>query len=141
RLGGERAVRRWAAATLVGAAVAGAAGRGGGKTSIRIGVLGVCRGTFAPYYDEVVAGAELPLLARGGKLAGATRRPESPARRSRDTASCSSWAAPTSPARGRSPRRAASSSASTCRCSWGSRRAPRRSPSATTRAPSLTSRS
>jgi branched-chain amino acid transport system substrate-binding protein len=45
---------------------------GGGKKPIRIGVLGVCRGVFAPYYDEIVAGAELPLLARGGKPAGAS---------------------------------------------------------------------
>jgi branched-chain amino acid transport system substrate-binding protein len=42
----------------------------GGKSTIRIGILGVCQGAFAPFYDEAVAGAELPLLQRGGKLDG-----------------------------------------------------------------------
>ncbi len=54
-------------------AVAAAAGCGSGtKRPIRIGVLAVCQGTYAPYYDEILAGGELPLLDRGGKLAGAT---------------------------------------------------------------------
>jgi len=62
---------RGAALGLLAAAVLGMSGCGGSKPPIRIGVLGVCRGTFAPFYDEIVAGAELPLLERGGKLAGA----------------------------------------------------------------------
>jgi branched-chain amino acid transport system substrate-binding protein len=41
-----------------------------GKSTIRIGVLGVCQGVFAPLYQEVIAGAELPLLERGAKLRG-----------------------------------------------------------------------
>ena len=68
--GGEPRVRRAAAAVLV-AGILGLAGcGGGGKSTIRIGVLGVCQGAFAPFYQEVVAGAELPLLARGAKLRG-----------------------------------------------------------------------
>jgi len=60
-----------AALALLAAAVLAASGCGSSKPPIRIGVLGVCRGTFAPFYDEIVAGAELPLLERGGKLARA----------------------------------------------------------------------
>jgi branched-chain amino acid transport system substrate-binding protein len=62
---------RAALAGLSVAAVAAVAGcGGGGKAPIRIGVLGVCQGVFAPLYDQVVAGADLPLLQRGGKLSG-----------------------------------------------------------------------
>jgi branched-chain amino acid transport system substrate-binding protein len=63
-------LRRLASVALV-VAVAAAAGCGGGtKRPIRIGVLAVCQGTYAPYYDEILAGAELPLLHRGGRLTG-----------------------------------------------------------------------
>jgi branched-chain amino acid transport system substrate-binding protein len=54
------------------AAVVALAGCGGsGKSTIRVGVLAVCQGAYAPFYDEILGGAELPLLQRGGKLAGA----------------------------------------------------------------------
>jgi branched-chain amino acid transport system substrate-binding protein len=62
-------VRRAALGGLLVALAAGCGG--GGKTPIRIGVLGVCSGAYAPYYGDILAGAELPLLARGGRLAGA----------------------------------------------------------------------
>ena len=60
-----------AAAVAGCVALAAVSGCGGGsKATIAIGVLGVCQGTFAPFYDEVAAGADLSLLARGGKLTG-----------------------------------------------------------------------
>ena len=63
-------MRRATVAVLV-AGILGLAGCGGsGKSTIRIGVLGVCQGAFAPFYEEVVGGAELPLLQRGAKLRG-----------------------------------------------------------------------
>ena len=37
---------------------------------IRIGILSDCEGFAAPFYDVTLAGAELPLLRRGGSLAG-----------------------------------------------------------------------
>jgi branched-chain amino acid transport system substrate-binding protein len=45
---------------------------GGTKESIRIAVLADCEGYGAGVYEVSLAGAELPLLRRGGKLAGAT---------------------------------------------------------------------
>ena len=63
-------MRRVAIALLV-TGVIGLAGCGGsGKSTIRIGVLGVCQGAFAPFYQTAVAGAELPLLQRGARLRG-----------------------------------------------------------------------
>lgn len=63
-------MRRAVVAVLV-VGILGLAGCGGsGKSTIRIGVLGVCQGAFAPLYEEVVGGAELPLLQRGAKLRG-----------------------------------------------------------------------
>ncbi len=63
-------MRRATVALLV-AGLTAVTGCGGGKSAIRIGVLGVCQGVFAPFYQEIVAGAELPLLQRGAKLIGA----------------------------------------------------------------------
>jgi branched-chain amino acid transport system substrate-binding protein len=63
-------MRRVALALLVGVILGLAGCGGGGKSTIRIGVLGVCQGVFAPFYQEIVAGAELPLLHRGTKLRG-----------------------------------------------------------------------
>lgn len=63
-------MRRVALAGLLGAIALVAGCGGGGKSPIRVGVLGVCQGVFTPFYDEAVAGAELPLLQRGGKLRG-----------------------------------------------------------------------
>jgi branched-chain amino acid transport system substrate-binding protein len=40
------------------------------KQPIRIGVLSVCRGAFAPFYDGTLAGAEVALVRRGGHPAG-----------------------------------------------------------------------
>src|SRR6478736_4220376 len=67
----ERVVRRVAALAGCFALAAGASGCGGdSKATISIGVLGVCQGQFASFYDEVAAGADLSLLGRGGKSAG-----------------------------------------------------------------------
>ena len=38
--------------------------------AIKIGVLSDCAGPYGQMYDDTLAGAELPLLQRGGKLAG-----------------------------------------------------------------------
>ena len=46
----------------------GAAGCSGGERPIRIGLLTDCRGIFSGYEDEMLAGAELPLLRRGARL-------------------------------------------------------------------------
>jgi len=46
----------------------GAAGCSGGEQPIRIGLLTDCRGIFSGYEDEMLAGAELPLLQRGARL-------------------------------------------------------------------------
>jgi branched-chain amino acid transport system substrate-binding protein len=48
-----------------------AASCGGTKQSIRIAVLADCEGYLAGVYDVSLAGAELPLLQRGGRLVGA----------------------------------------------------------------------
>lgn len=62
---------RRATVTILLAGLTALAGCGGsGKAPVRIGVLGVCQGAFAPFYQETVAGAELPLLRRGGKFRG-----------------------------------------------------------------------
>jgi branched-chain amino acid transport system substrate-binding protein len=45
-----------------------AAGCSGGQQSVRIGLLTDCRGLFSGYEDEMLAGAELPLLRRGARL-------------------------------------------------------------------------
>jgi branched-chain amino acid transport system substrate-binding protein len=43
---------------------------GSGRDTIRIAVVGNCEGPIAGFYDISLAGAELPLLRRGGKLSG-----------------------------------------------------------------------
>src|SRR5262245_15448552 len=45
-----------------------AAGCSGGEEPIRIGLLTDCRGLFSGYEDQMLAGAELPLLERGARL-------------------------------------------------------------------------
>jgi branched-chain amino acid transport system substrate-binding protein len=45
-----------------------AAGCSGGEQPLRIGLLTDCRGIFSGYEDEMLAGAELPLLERGARL-------------------------------------------------------------------------
>jgi branched-chain amino acid transport system substrate-binding protein len=58
-------------AVIVVAAVWLGAGCGGTKPeAFRIGVLTDCFGPFSTLYETSVASAELPLLERGGKLAG-----------------------------------------------------------------------
>jgi branched-chain amino acid transport system substrate-binding protein len=52
---------------VVSLAVA-AAGCSGGEQPIRIGLLTDCRGLFSGYEDQMLAGAELPLIARGARL-------------------------------------------------------------------------
>lgn len=44
------------------------AGCSGGEEPVRIGLLTDCRGLFSGYEDEMLAGAELPLLEHGGRL-------------------------------------------------------------------------
>ncbi len=60
----------WRVARLlaVTALVVAAAGCSGGEQPIRIGLLTDCRGIFSGYEDEMLAGAELPLLHRGARL-------------------------------------------------------------------------
>jgi branched-chain amino acid transport system substrate-binding protein len=58
-------------AVIVFAAVWLGAGCGGTKPeAFRIGILTDCFGPFSTLYESSVASAELPLLQRGGKLAG-----------------------------------------------------------------------
>jgi len=52
----------------VTALVVAASGCGGGEQPMRIGLLTDCRGNFSGYEDQMVAGAELPLLNRGARL-------------------------------------------------------------------------
>jgi branched-chain amino acid transport system substrate-binding protein len=59
-----RVARLLAVASLAVAA----AGCSGGEQPIRIGLLTDCRGIFSGYEDEMLAGAELPLLERGARL-------------------------------------------------------------------------
>jgi branched-chain amino acid transport system substrate-binding protein len=47
-----------------------AAGCGGGSKPFTIGVVVDCEGVFSGYKEQVLAGAELPLLERGGKSIG-----------------------------------------------------------------------
>jgi branched-chain amino acid transport system substrate-binding protein len=62
--------RRRALLPLCAGVVLLAASCGGSEQPIRIGLLADCEGYFAPFHDVTLAGAELPLLQRGGKLAG-----------------------------------------------------------------------
>jgi hypothetical protein len=60
----------WRVARLhaVAALVVAAAACGGDERSIRIGLLTDCRGILIGYEDQMLAGAELPLLERGARL-------------------------------------------------------------------------
>ena len=66
--------RRLAPTVLAGLAVAlalAAAGCGGaGGGTITIGVLSYCQGASTENGEQIVAGAELPLIERGAKLRG-----------------------------------------------------------------------
>lgn len=53
------------AVALLAAAVAGCSR---GEYPVRIGLLTDCRGTYSGYEDDMLAGAELPLLRRGARL-------------------------------------------------------------------------
>ena len=55
-------------AALLAAAAAG--GCGGRDATVRVGVLADCRSTFGGYYEQFLAGAELPFLERGGRPRG-----------------------------------------------------------------------
>jgi branched-chain amino acid transport system substrate-binding protein len=59
---------RVAGVLAVASLAVGAAGCSGGERPIRVGLLTDCRGLFAGYEDEMLAGAELPLLRRGARL-------------------------------------------------------------------------
>jgi branched-chain amino acid transport system substrate-binding protein len=65
--------RRRVLALLAAAALAllAAASCGGARQTVRIAVFADCDGILAGTYEVSVAGAEFPLLRRGGKLAGA----------------------------------------------------------------------
>jgi branched-chain amino acid transport system substrate-binding protein len=60
----------WRVARLlaVTALVVAAAGCGGDEQPMRIGLLTDCRGIVSGYEDQMLAGAELPLLERGARL-------------------------------------------------------------------------
>jgi branched-chain amino acid transport system substrate-binding protein len=62
-------LRRGALVLAVALVALAAAGCSSGEQPIRIGLLTDCRGLFASYEDEMLAGAELPLLQRGARLA------------------------------------------------------------------------
>ena len=53
------------AVTLLALVVAGCSR---GENSVRIGLLTDCRGIYSGYEDQMLAGAELPLLRRGARL-------------------------------------------------------------------------
>lgn len=63
-------MRRALALAGVLAVSALAAACGGSKAPIRIAVLADCEGAFGGLYDIALGGAEMPLLQRGGRLAG-----------------------------------------------------------------------
>jgi branched-chain amino acid transport system substrate-binding protein len=63
-------MRRSVAAALVAALAFATAGCGGSERPFTIGVVVDCEGVFAPFSPSVLAGAELPLLERGARLAG-----------------------------------------------------------------------
>lgn len=52
----------------VASLAAAAAGCSSSEQPVRIGLLTDCRGLFSGYEDEMLAGAELPLLERGARL-------------------------------------------------------------------------
>ena len=58
------------AAIAVGLALLVAACGGDSRQTIRIGVISDCQGPFAPYYEQSLAGAELPFIQRGARLRG-----------------------------------------------------------------------
>ena len=62
--------RRTLAALALGLGLVAAGCGSGGKGTIKIGVISDCRGVFSAFYDQTLAGAELPLILRGGKLKG-----------------------------------------------------------------------
>jgi branched-chain amino acid transport system substrate-binding protein len=59
---------RVASLLAVASLALGAAGCSGGEQPIRIGLLTDCRGLFSGYEDQMLAGAELPLLREGARL-------------------------------------------------------------------------
>src|SRR5690242_15578183 len=42
----------------------------GAEDTIRIGIISDCRSPFASFYEQSLAGAELPLIQRGARLRG-----------------------------------------------------------------------
>jgi branched-chain amino acid transport system substrate-binding protein len=58
------------AGIAVGLAVLVSSCGGGSRETIRIGVISDCRGILAPYYEQSLAGAELPFIQRGARLRG-----------------------------------------------------------------------
>jgi branched-chain amino acid transport system substrate-binding protein len=63
-------MRPSAAAAVLAALVVVVAGCGGSKRPFTVGIVTDCEGVFAPFSPNILAGAELPLLERGAKLAG-----------------------------------------------------------------------
>ena len=61
-------IARLASLLAVASLAVAAAGCSGGEEPIRVGLLTDCRGMFSGYEDEMLAGAELPLIDRGAHL-------------------------------------------------------------------------
>jgi branched-chain amino acid transport system substrate-binding protein len=60
----------WLAATALAAIALVVGGCGEASRTFTIGVITDCEGVFSAYSPDSLAGAELPLLERGGRLAG-----------------------------------------------------------------------
>jgi branched-chain amino acid transport system substrate-binding protein len=58
------------AAIAVGVALLVVSCGGDSRQTFRIGVISDCHGAFAPYYEQSLAGAELPFIQRGARLRG-----------------------------------------------------------------------
>jgi branched-chain amino acid transport system substrate-binding protein len=65
-----RAELRLAGLATVAALALAAAGCGGSRATLKVGVLTDCQGVFSAISEGVLAAAELPFLERGGRLAG-----------------------------------------------------------------------
>ena len=65
-----KAVRIALVLLVAGLAAAAASAQPASERPIRIGLLSDCTGEWGSFHDYMVAGAELPLLRRGGRLVG-----------------------------------------------------------------------
>src|SRR5262245_52579758 len=65
--------RRALLGALLVVLLCGASSCGGEDKPVRIGVLVDCTGALGSYHDTILAGAELPVLERGGRVLRSTR--------------------------------------------------------------------